>query len=85
MLATGAGGGSAAGATGGAPEAIIHGKTGLAVDPTRPEPLVEAITPLLLDRDRADAMGRAGAEWMHTEWTWEHMADRLKGLLARII
>ena len=73
-----------AGATGGATEAVIHGKTGLAVDPTRPEPLVEAITPLLLDRDRAEAMGKAGAQWMHTEWTWDHMAGRLKGMLAGI-
>ena len=73
-----------AGATGGAPEAVIHGKTGLAVDPTGPEPLVEAITPLLLDRARAEAMGRAGAEWMHTEWTWDAMADRLKDMLRDI-
>ena len=73
-----------AGATGGAPEAVIHGKTGLAVDPTRPEPLVEAITPLLLDRARAEAMGKAGAEWMHTEWTWEHMSNRLQDMLRGI-
>lgn len=73
-----------AGATGGAPETVIHGKTGLAVDPTRPEPLVEAITPLLLDRDRAEAMGRAGAEWMRAKWTWDHMADRLKEMLRHL-
>ena len=73
-----------AGATGGAPETVIHGKTGLAVNPTRPEPLVEAITPLLLDPARAAAMGRAGAEWMHAEWSWDHMAGRLKGMLGEI-
>jgi phosphatidylinositol alpha-1,6-mannosyltransferase len=73
-----------AGDSGGAPEAIVHGKTGLVVDPTRTGPTTEAITSLLLDRDRADAMGKAGAHWMHTEWTWGHMADRLKGMLTSI-
>jgi len=73
-----------AGDSGGAPEAVIHGKTGLVVDPTRTAPITEAITSLLLDRDRAEAMGKAGAEWMHTEWTWGHMAERLKTMLARI-
>ena len=72
-----------AGDSGGAPETIIPGKTGLVVDPTRPEPLAEAITPLLIDRDRAEAMGRAGAEWVHSEWTWDRMADRLKDMLVR--
>ena len=74
-----------AGDSGGAPEAVIHGKTGLVVDPTRPEPLAEAITPLLLDPARAEAMGKAGAEWMHTEWTWDHMSNRLKRLLNAVV
>ena len=74
-----------AGDSGGAPEAVIQGKTGLVVDPTRTGPLTEAISSLLLDRDRAEAMGKAGAEWMHTEWTWDHMADRLKGMLSKIV
>jgi len=73
-----------AGNSGGAPEAVKPGETGLVVDPTRPGPLAEAITSLLQDRERAERMGRAGAEWVHQEWTWEHMADRLKGFLARI-
>jgi phosphatidyl-myo-inositol dimannoside synthase len=73
-----------AGDSGGAPEAVIHGKTGLVVDPTRTEPIADAITSLLLDRDRAEAMGKAGAHWMHTEWTWDHMANRLKAMLSKI-
>jgi phosphatidylinositol alpha-1,6-mannosyltransferase len=73
-----------AGDSGGAPEAVLPGKTGLVVDPTRPAPLAEAITSLLTDRPRAEAMGRAGAEWVHNEWTWEKMAARLSGFLERI-
>ncbi len=73
-----------AGDSGGAPETVIQGKTGLAVDPTRPGPLADALTSLLSDPTRARAMGKAGAEWVHREWTWERMADRLKGFLQRI-
>jgi phosphatidylinositol alpha-1,6-mannosyltransferase len=73
-----------AGDSGGAPEAVIPGETGLVVDPTRPEPLADAITSLLQDRARAEAMGKAGAAWVHNEWTWEKMANRLKGYLANI-
>jgi phosphatidylinositol alpha-1,6-mannosyltransferase len=71
-----------AGDTGGAPEAIQPGKTGFTVDPTRVEPVVEAILTLLGDPARAAAMGRAGADWVHSEWTWEVMVDRLRPMLA---
>jgi phosphatidylinositol alpha-1,6-mannosyltransferase len=73
-----------AGNSGGAPEAVQVGRTGLVVDPTRPEPLAEAITGLLLDPARAEAMGRAGAAWVHADWTWERMADRLKGMIGEL-
>jgi phosphatidylinositol alpha-1,6-mannosyltransferase len=73
-----------AGDSGGAPEAVIPGQTGLVVDPDRTGPMAEAITSLLLDPTRARAMGKAGAVWVHTEWTWEKMADRLKGYLAKV-
>lgn len=73
-----------AGDSGGAPETVIQGKTGLVVDPTRPEPMAEALVSLLTDRARAEAMGRAGAEWVHTQWTWDTMASRLSGYLDRI-
>ncbi|HSA55832.1 MAG TPA: glycosyltransferase family 4 protein [Gemmatimonadaceae bacterium] len=72
-----------AGDSGGAPEAVKHGETGLVVDPTRPEPIAEALTGLLEDPARAERMGRAGAEWMHREWTWESMTERLRALLEQ--
>ena len=72
-----------AGDSGGAPETVIQGKTGLVVDPTRPGPMAEALVSLLTDRARAEAMGRAGAEWVHREWTWDTMASRLRGYVER--
>jgi phosphatidylinositol alpha-1,6-mannosyltransferase len=73
-----------AGASGGAPEAVRDGETGVVVDPTSPLAIADAIAPLLLDPVRADAMGRAGAAWVHHEWTWDAMTRRLQGLLATL-
>jgi phosphatidylinositol alpha-1,6-mannosyltransferase len=74
-----------AGDSGGAPEAVQHGHTGLVVDPERTEPLARALIELLSDTARAEAMGRAGAEWVHREWTWDQMASRLDSIARGIL
>ena len=71
-----------AGASGGAPEAVRDGETGVVVDPTSPSAIADALAPLLLDPVRADTLGRAGAAWVHREWTWDAMTQRLQRLLA---
>lgn len=73
------------GNSGGAPEAVRDGETGLVVDPNSPVAIANAIAPLLCDPARAEAMGRAGAEWVHAEWTWDAMAARLRGLLQATV
>ncbi|MBC7896661.1 MAG: glycosyltransferase family 4 protein [Cytophagaceae bacterium] len=74
-----------AGASGGAPEAVRHGETGLVVDPDRPGPVGEAVIDLLGDPDRRERMGAAGAAWVHAEWTWDAMAARLDGLIRHAV
>lgn len=49
-----------ASATGGLPDAVEDGVTGLLVPPGEPEPLAQAILDLLAHPDRARAMGHAG-------------------------
>ena len=71
-----------AGTSGGAPEAVRDGETGVVVDPTSVTELSEALVGLLTDRERAQAMGRAGRDWVEREWRWETLAGRLRGLLA---
>jgi phosphatidyl-myo-inositol dimannoside synthase len=73
-----------AGHSGGAPETVIAGETGVVVDPGSPAAVADAIAPLLADHSTAAGMGRAGAAWVHREWTWEAMTGRLEGLLAAI-
>lgn len=74
-----------AGASGGAPEAVKHGETGLVVDPDSHEAIGRAVIELLGDRARAQAMGDAGARWVHTAWTWDAMASRLQGFLRESV
>ncbi len=51
-----------AGDVGGARDAIVHGETGLLVDPESPAALADALSDLLLDPPRARALGEAGAQ-----------------------
>jgi phosphatidylinositol alpha-1,6-mannosyltransferase len=70
-----------AGNSGGAPETVRQGETGLVVDGRSHAQLVEALTTILGDRELALSMGRAGREWVRSRWRWEHMSSRLSQLL----
>jgi phosphatidylinositol alpha-1,6-mannosyltransferase len=69
------------GDSGGAPETVKHGETGLVVDPTSVPAIAEACIRLLRDRSLAAAMGNAGAAWIHADYTWDAMARRLTRLI----
>jgi phosphatidylinositol alpha-1,6-mannosyltransferase len=70
-----------AGSSGGAPETVRHNKTGMVVDGRSVTQIVDAVSDLLADPDRAAAMGAAGREWITTQWRWEDLAGRLSGLI----
>jgi phosphatidylinositol alpha-1,6-mannosyltransferase len=74
-----------AGASGGAPEAVRDGETGLVVDPESPAAIGAAVIELLTDRDRAARMGAAGAAWIHRDWSWVAMAARLASLASTAV
>ncbi|WP_369811064.1 glycosyltransferase family 4 protein [Quadrisphaera sp. DSM 44207] len=71
-----------AGRSGGAPEAVRDGETGLVVDGTDPVAVADGLAGLLADPDRARAMGERGRAWVAQRWRWRHQADRLQQLLA---
>lgn len=70
-----------AGDSGGAPEAVLHGETGLVVDGNEVDEVAEGILELLGDPERAAKLGAAGADRVRRELTWEAMSSRLRGLL----
>ena len=71
-----------AGASGGAPDAVLEGRTGNVVDGSIPGPTARALIRLLKDPDRAAVMGAHGREWVSREWTWERTLERLGDLLS---
>jgi len=72
-----------AGNSGGAPEAVLDGRTGYVVhDPLSPPAIARRLIPLLTDPARAAALGAAGREWVLRELRWDLLANRLAGLLG---
>jgi phosphatidylinositol alpha-1,6-mannosyltransferase len=70
-----------AGDSGGAPDAVLEGETGLVVDGTRKADVAAAVVALLLDSDRSQAMGIRGRQWIIQEWRWEIWSSRFAQLL----
>jgi phosphatidyl-myo-inositol dimannoside synthase len=72
-----------AGDVAGARDAVVHGSTGLLVDPTDHVQVAGAVSDLLLDGTRAASMGRAGAAHAG-ELTWGRAASRVQEILTAI-
>lgn len=70
-----------AGNSGGAPDAVLAGETGLVVDGTRVDDVASAVVELLSDPMRSQRMGKRGREWIVQEWRWEIWASRFAQLL----
>jgi len=71
-----------AGRSGGAPESVRDGETGLVVDGWDVGAIAAAVGDLLADPDRAAAMGAAGRNWVVDDWQWKTKSARLSQLLA---
>jgi phosphatidyl-myo-inositol dimannoside synthase len=70
-----------AGGSGGAPDAVLDGRTGFVVDGRDLNAVTEAVAGLLSDRAVRDRMGAAGRAWVETSWRWDVIAARLDELL----
>jgi len=70
-----------AGDSGGAPDAVIPGVTGLVVDGSKTGEIASAICELLSDPDRAQAMGEVGRAWIVDQWSWEKWSGKFRELL----
>ncbi|MFV9636506.1 glycosyltransferase family 4 protein [Mycobacterium neumannii] len=70
-----------AGRSGGAPETVRDGETGVVVDGWDVGAIAAAVGDLLADPDRAVRMGAAGRRWVVDNWQWHTQATRLSNLL----
>lgn len=59
---------------GGVPDAIVHGETGLLVEPSDPVALAEALSTLLGDPAARARMGKAARARIEAQCTWDHVA-----------
>lgn len=69
------------GDSGGAREAVDHGRTGLLVDGRDVGAVADAVASLLADPVRAEAMGEAGRARVEGSYTWSRAAREVAGWL----
>ena len=74
-----------ASAVGGIVEVVEDGKTGVLVEPARPDALAATIRTLLEDRSRGRAMGRAGRQRVEAQFSWTRVAERTREVYADAI
>lgn len=73
---------SIAGRSGGTGEAVVDGETGLVVDGRSKMEVVDALTTLVSDTDRASAMGAAARERVVTQLSYPVLAAHLAPLVG---
>ena len=69
------------GKSGGAPDAVLEGETGYAVDGLSADAIAERAIELLLDPAKSAAMGARGREWVVNEWNWQSWSKSFNALL----
>lgn len=71
-----------AGRSGGIPELVLDGETGLLVDPERTDPLIQAIERLRGDPALAARLGANGRAAIEREFNWDRVTADLRAIAA---
>ena len=71
-----------ASAVGGIVEVVEDGRTGVLVEPARPDVLADALNRVLADPERARAMGQAGRRRVEAHFSWASIAERTQQVYA---
>lgn len=72
------------GRTGGVEDAIVHGETGLLVDPLDVAEIAHAIVSILSDPAKARKLGQAGRDRVVKEYNWRRVSERILELIERL-
>lgn len=70
-----------AGASGGAPDAVVEGRTGLVVDGNNVDEISRVIVDLLSNEELRKEMGNNGREWVLAQWSWKFWSQRFAEIL----
>ena len=70
-----------AGASGGAPDAVLEGETGLVVDGKNTDAIADSIIKLLNDAPLRQRMSVRGRQWASEEWNWSHWGREFTQML----
>lgn len=73
-----------ASSTGGVPEVVVHGETGLLVPPGDVDAMAAAIGQLIEDRDMRERMGRQGRKWVLSRYKWEDSVSAMEKLYGMV-
>jgi glycosyltransferase involved in cell wall biosynthesis len=73
-----------ASSTGGVPEVVEHGETGLLVPPGDVDAMAAAIGQLIEDRDMRERMGRQGRKWVLSRYKWEDSVSAMRELYRNV-
>lgn len=71
------------GKSGGAPDALLEGETGFAVDGRNPADVAGAILRLLRDPEMGQKMGKRGREWIIENWEWKRWSREFNALFTK--
>jgi glycosyltransferase involved in cell wall biosynthesis len=71
--------------TGGLPEYIVPGRTGLLVDPHRPDGLADALRACIADPEATRRMGEEARRLAHTEHAWGNVAGKILGVYEDLL
>ncbi|MFA6254558.1 MAG: glycosyltransferase family 4 protein [Patescibacteria group bacterium] len=69
------------GKSGGVPEAVLDGQTGILVNPTDTEEIAQAAIKLLTDQAYAERLGLQGLQRVEEEFDWHSQTERIKAIL----
>ena len=73
------------GRIGGVPDAVVHGETGLLVDPRSDSEVAEATIRLLTNPDEARRLGDNGRRRVEDEFTWSQSARKLLSVIRGVL
>jgi phosphatidylinositol alpha-1,6-mannosyltransferase len=72
-----------AGSSGGAPDAVVDGKSGVVVNGTDITAIAKTVIKFLRDPEGSQQMGQFGRKWVVEKWRWQIWSQAFERLLKQ--